>query len=132
MATLPPDEPLDPFAELGADIEGTRAGAGGKSPHSTIQTKVDDLADMAKEQVINRGRRRIGSDPCQDLPSLEELLSDAKEVQEPQRVGGSDVHLTGTSDESLGHAVENGWKEIDSPKSGWGTSKGGYISSVCR
>ena len=131
MATSPPDEPLDPFGELGADVEGTGAGAGGRSPHSTIRTMVDDFADMAKELGLNRGRRRTSSDTSQDLPSLEEMLFSAKEMQEPQRAGGNG-NLTGISDESLDPAVENIWKGSASPKSGRGKSKGGYISSVCR
>lgn len=131
LATPPPDKPLDLFGKLGADVEATGAGAGGRSTHSTIRTMVDDFADMAKELGLNRGRRRIGSDTSQDLPSLEEMLFGATEMQEPQRAGGSG-NLTGSSDESLDHVVENNWKGSASPKSGRGKSKGGYISSVCR
>ena len=131
IATPPPDKPLDLFGKLEADVEATGAGAGGKSPHSTIRTMVDDFADMVKELGINRGRRRIGSDINEDLPSLEEMLFGAKEMQEPQRAGGSG-NLTGSSDDSLDVAVENNWKGSSSPKSGRDKSKGGYISSVCR
>ena len=90
---------------------------------------VNDSADVVNERCENRGHARTGSDASQDLPSLEELLFS---VKEPQPASGSGVHLTGRSDESLGHAVENDWKGSDSPKAGWVENKGGYISSLCR
>ena len=130
LATPPPDKPLDLFGKLGTDVEATGAGAGGRSPHSTTRTMVDDFADMVQELRINRGRRRIGSDISEDLPSLEEMLFGSKEMQEPQRAGGSG-NLTGSSDDSLDLAVETNWKGSFSHKSGGDKSKGEYISTVC-
>ena len=63
VTARPPDPPLDILGKFGAD-----SGAAGRSPHSTIRTKVDDFADMAEELGIHRGRRPIGSDTSQDLP----------------------------------------------------------------
>ena len=131
IATPPPDKPLDLFRKLGADVEATGAGAGGRSPHFIIRTMINDFADMVKELGINRRRRHIGSDISQDLPSLEEMLFGAKEMQEPQQAGGSG-NVTGSSDDSLDLAVENNWKGSSSSKSRRDKSKGGYISSVCR
>ena len=131
MATLPPDKSLDLFGKLGAGVEATGAGAGGRSPFSTIRKMVDGFAEMVRELGINRGSRRIGSDISQDLQSLEEMLFGAKEMQEPQRVGGSG-NLTGSSDDCLDVAVENNWKGSSSSKPIWDNSKGGYISSVRR
>lgn len=73
---------------------------------------------MVDERYVNRGYGYTGSETNQDLPSLEELLFSTKEMKEPPRAGGSIVYLTGGPDESLGHTVENGWKECNSPKSG--------------
>jgi len=77
----------------------------------------DDFADMANEPCAIRRRDRTGSDAGQGLPSIEELLVDA--------------FKTRRSDKRLDHAVENNWKESDSPKYGWGKSRGDYIGSVC-
>lgn len=130
--TIPsPDEPFDPFGKLGADVKPPGTGAGGRLPHSTIRTMFDNFAAMVNERCVDRRYGYAGSETKRDFPSLEEFLFCTKEMQEPPR-GGSVVHLTGRSDESLGHAVENGWKECDSPKSGWGRSKSGYVSSLCR
>ena len=123
LATPPPDKPLNLFGKLGADIEATGAGAGGRSPHSTIRTMVDDFADRVKELGINRGRRRIGSDINEDLSSLEEMLFGAKEMQEPQRAGGSG-NLMGGSDDGLDLVMETNWKGSSSPKSGRNKSRG--------
>ena len=131
--TSPPDEPLDPSGEVGVGVrKGTGVGARGRLPHSTIRTMVDGFVDIAIEYCIDRGHGRIGIDLCQEFPSLAEVLSSTKEMQEPQRAGGSGVHLTGRSGESLDHALEKDCKESDSLKSGRGKSKGANLYSVCR
>ena len=133
MTTSPPDEPLDPSGEVGAGVkQGTGVGARGRLPHSAIPTMVDGFVDTANECCVDRGHGCIGSDPCQEFPSLEEVLSSTKAMQEPQRAGGSGVRLTGRSGESLDHALEKDCKESDSLKSGWGKSQGANIYSVCR
>ncbi len=118
MTTLSPNEPLDSLSKSGPEVEATEVDAGGKFLHFPIRMMVDDFADMANEPCVIHQRDRIGSDASQGLPSLQKLLFNAFETRR--------------SDKSLGHAVENNRKESDSPKSGWGESRGGYISSVCR
>lgn len=132
MTTPSPNEPLDSLGKLGPEVQAAEVENGGKFLHFPIRIVVDDFADMVNEPCVIRRRDRTGSDASQGLPSVEELLFDAIKMQEPQRAGGSGAHLTRRSDKSLGHAVENNWRESDSPKSGWGESSGGYISSVCR
>ena len=47
--------------------------------------------------------------------------------QAPQQAGESGVHLE-MLDESLDRVVENGWRESDSPKPGWGESRGSILT----
>lgn len=134
ITTPPPHELSDPFDHVGkSEVQVIAAGAdaGGRSFYPPRSTMVDDFADMTNNPYHSREHGRMGSEESQDLPSPKQLLYCAKEMQEPHQAGGNGIHLTARLDESLGEAGENNWEEWNNYESGLGTSKGGYMSSVC-
>ena len=127
MTTSQPDEPLDFYGKAGAAVNGGRLDAAGGLSDPTIPTRSEVFAYTANEHRIDRGHSCIGSDTNQNLPSLDELLFGATGPQAPQQAEESGVHLE-MLDESLDRVVENGWRESDSPKPGWGESRGSIIT----
>ena len=127
MTTSQSDEPLDPYGRVGAAVNGGRLDAAGGLSDPTIPTRTENFLNTANKHRINRGHSYIGGDTSQDLPSLDELLFGATEPQEPQQAGESGVLLE-MLNESLDRVVENDWRGGDSPKPGWGESKGSILA----
>ena len=127
MSTSQADEPLDPYGKVGAAANGGRLDVAAGLSNPTIPTRTEDFVYTANEHRINHGHSCIGDDASQNLTSLDELLFGATGPQEPQQAGESGVHSEMLG-ESLDRVVENGWREGDSPKPGWGESNGSILA----
>ncbi|KAI9791925.1 MAG: hypothetical protein M1835_008161 [Candelina submexicana] len=99
LAAPPPRESFSPFHELVPDLKNKEA----------------DTEDILNEACTIYNQDYGGSEETEDLPSLEELLLGAQDMQEWQRAGSSGEHLR-RSEAKSDHGVINNCNEVVSPR----------------